>query len=674
MRARWVSVGVLWTALSLTAGVGCSGDFGDDVPVDTGEDETGLGSTGLPDAATSGDPGPLDSTGEDGTGGQESDECDADCGEGGYCDFDDDGSPVCVCDEGYAAYGLRCLVCSPSSGDLEIDIPRVEVSASFLLNGQPFPASPYEHATILLRDPSTGDEVELGDTADGGTSQPVVALPGTYEVHYAGRSGGDQVPTNRSAKIFTVTIPDQDAYDFEIDVPAVALSGAFTMNGAEPPEGQFENGTVVLRNLVTGDEVELGDTRDRTYDAIVIPGLYQVHYGRRLADAEAPINQDARLGEVEITDVGDDVLDVDIPVAMLSGEFTLDGDTPPNGNFENGRILLRDLVTGDEIVLGQTRDGSYAAPVVPGEYEVVYQRVFGGAQVPVNAGAVLRSTTLDAGDQALDIDIATAVITGDITIAGAPSPSDPTNDGVLFLRNDQTGDRAVLGNTAAGTYSSRVVLGEYDVYYRQETSSGGVPVNTHARLESIAVRGGATFDIDVPMVTVSATVTVDGQIPPESAYDDGLLYLRDAQTGDSVLLGNTRLATLQRPVIPGTYDLHYVVEAAGPTMPVNARSRLDTVDVGPGTDIDIDIPVVDLHGVITLDGAPPPMGNFDRAALLMHDVSTDDVIYLGAIDNGEVRQSLTAGTYVLAYQKLITNGVVPANQDSGLACIELTAP
>lgn len=676
MQAYGVGVGIWLSTLSLMTLAGCSGDLLDaSVDGSSGGDPT-IGTIG--DAEPEGTSGGLDDSG-DGTGAEDTSmpqdvTCEIDCGEGGSCELDDDGAPQCVCIEGYAAYGLRCLPCSASDGEFEVDIPRVAVSAEFLLGGEPFVSSAYEHAAIVLVDPVTDDRIELGNTADGGTATPVAVLPGTYEIHYARLAGGQQVPANAGAKIDTVSVPDAESFTLVVDVPAVDLEGVVTMNGATPPTGQYENGALVLLDPATGDEVDLGDTRDGEYRAMVVPGLYHVHYRRRLADNQAPLNADARLSTVEILATDDDSqrLDIDVPVTTLAGVLTLDGATPPDGTYENGRILLRDRLTGDRIVLGQTRDGAYDAPLVPGDYEVIYERVLGGQQVPVNRAAVLQQTTLEAGEQSLDIDVATAVVSGGITVAGAPAPADPGDDGVIVLRNPDTGDEAILGNTAEGTYTRRVVQGDYEVYYRQQTSSGGVPANTNASLGSITISGGATFDVDVPMVTVNASVTVRGQPPPDSAYDDGLLYLRDPKTGDSVLLGNTRQTTLERPVVPGTYELHYVVEAAGPTMPVNARSRLDTLEIGPTTELTVDIPVVDLRGEVTVAGEAPPQALYDRATLSLYDVATADPIYLGSIDSGLVRRSLTAGTYVIAYRALSSNGLVPANLDAGLGCIELT--
>lgn len=684
MRVSSIDLGLLTATLGLALASGCSlgdaatGPIGEDTEGGTSgepgsDEEAGLGSgvdeTGTDGAGTSGVP-PSDTSGSDGDETGTSETCDVYCGEGGSCELDEHGTPYCACIDGYAAYGLRCLPCAPSDGVYDVDVSLVVVSAEFLLDGGAFPVSAYQRAEILLRDPASGDEIVLGDTRNGGGE--VSVLPGTYEVHYAWK-GGDQLPVNRGAKVSTVEIPDAPTYELTVDVPVTQLSGSIKFNGAAPPNSPYDNGTILLVDPATGDEAPLGETLTGEYQASVIPGTYRVHYRRKVTNGQAPANEDAYFAERTVLDAeSEQTFDVEVPVANLSGSFTLDDQTPPASPYENARIVLRSTYNGDEVVLGTTANGDYQAPVIAGTYQVIYERLTGGEQIPVNRAALLEERTIGGGPQTLDVNVATAVVSGGITVGGQTPPANPGDDGVVLLRNPQTGDEVLLGNTATGAYTQIVVQGTYDLYYRQETSSGGVPVNTNARLQAdVQVEGGASLDVDVPVVTVSASVTVDGAPPPASVYDDGVLYLLNLETGDSVLLGNTRLAALERPVVPGTYELHYVVEAAGPTMPINAQSRLDTIEVGPSTALAVDIPVAVLQGATTLDTQPPPQSIYNRAALLLHDVGTEDVVYLGQFEAGSFARTLTAGTYVVVYQALATTGLLPANTNAGVACIEL---
>ncbi|MCA9652198.1 MAG: hypothetical protein H6712_05945 [Myxococcales bacterium] len=657
---------------SIAGAAACSGDLG------AGElgDTEGTGPGSIDEDGTGWDGADTTGTGEEPNDESAGDEgepaCPVDCGEGGLCELDEDDNPYCACSPGYAPYGLRCLECTTSQGQLDVDVSVVMLDATFRLGGEPFPASIYENGELTLRDPRSGDEVQLGQTRYGGTQEPVAILPGAYEVYFSRLTGGEVVPANHDARVGTVHVPDAGSHSLTIDVPAVELSGSFTFNGTPPPDNIYENGRIVLRDPRTGDEIDLGQTRHATFERVVVPGTYELRYRRIVAQSLAPLNPDALVGTVELLESSS--LDVDIPVTTVSGAFLLDGAAPPASIYENGELRLRDPRTGTDLVLGQTRDGAYTVPVVAGQYEVVYRRLVGGDQVPVNTAAVV--DVLDASGDAAehDIDVQTAIVSGTITVGGGAPPTDPSNDGLLLLRNAETGDEARLGNTHDGAYSRRVVRGAYDVHYRQETSSGGVPVNTNAWLQAVEVQGGSSLDIDVPMVTVSAAITLNGQPPPDSAYDDGLLYLRNEQSGDSVLLGNTRLASLQRPVVPGTYELFYVVEAAGPTVPINAEAHLGTVDVASSPDLMVDIPVTTMVADLTVDGAAPPASVYDQADLFLQDVGTQDLIHLGRLGLGVLSRTLTAGTYVLVYRGLTSTGQVPVNVDAGLACIELTTP
>lgn len=676
-----ISIAVLAIGMS-----GCSGEFAS-AGADDGAETNGPAaeSTDGADASdedaggTTGGGAGLDESGDsppdpDDSGGSE-DVCDIDCGGGGSCEIDEFGAAYCSCTEGYVAIGLQCLLCEDTQGAITVDIPMVGLTTSLTLNGGSFPASPYENAKIWLRDTESGDAVELGATRDGDIVEAIPVIPGNYEVYYEHIAGDTVVPANTSARLDTVRIPQGSDFDLELDITAIELSGNITFNGQAAPESQYENGTILLRHRGSGDEIELADTRERQYSALVLPGTYDIHYRARLASTTAPINKNALLGEMTVGDLGDDsplVHNIDVDVTVVSGSFSIDDNVPSTSPYENGLVLLRDQTTGDETLLGETRHGEYSVPVVSGSYDVIYRRLLGGDLVPVNRGAVIGEVGLEDPTQGFNINMETAVVTGAITLNGAMPPTVPTNDGLLVLRGLEGDDEAVLGHTNEGAYSRRVLRGSYDVYYRVEASTGIAPVNSNARLENITVNGGANFDINIPTVAANASVTLNGILPPQSAYDDGLLYLRNRADDDSVLLGATRMGTLAQPVIPGSYDIVYAVEAAGPTVPVNAESTVDAVDLGATPTFEIDIPVAVLGGPVTVASEAPPMGPYNGTDLWLRDLETEDAIYVGILDSGQFAQPLTAGTYLLSYHNRLSTGAVPVNEGAVLGCYRLT--
>jgi hypothetical protein len=87
-----------------------------------------------------------------------------------------------------------------SSQALAIDVPAVTLTSSYSLNGEPFPVSVYERAFLSLRNPDSGDTVELGVSGD--QSHSTMVIPGVYEVIYA-HTQGTEIPQNKYATVMS---------------------------------------------------------------------------------------------------------------------------------------------------------------------------------------------------------------------------------------------------------------------------------------------------------------------------------------------------------------------------------------------------------------------------------------------------------------------------------------
>jgi len=177
-----------------------------------------------------------------------------------------------------------------------------------------------------------------------------------------------------------------DVDHFDVDIPAVSVSGHITVNGAEPGA---TTGFVYLRNTTTGDGVPLGSTGYDSYaPRLIVPGTYDVFYRSNGADEDddVPLNEAALVkSAVSITATG--VLDVDIPAVSVSGHITVNGAEP---GATTGFVYLRNATTGDGVPVGSTGYDSYAPRlIVPGTYDVFYRS--NGADedddVPLNEAA-----------------------------------------------------------------------------------------------------------------------------------------------------------------------------------------------------------------------------------------------------------------------------------------------
>jgi hypothetical protein len=261
------------------------------------------------------------------------------------------------------------------------DVPRVEYSGSFTLNGAAAPSSQYDDGTIRLRNQEGGGEVYLGNTHDGSFS--VGVIPGQYDVVYAVDSAGGQMPMNLDSTLSTVSI-SADASTV-VDVQAVTLSGGFTVDGALPPESEYEDGRLYLRSSVGNDAVLLGYTHDGSYATVVTPGDYEVFFTHEFGSGVVPDNSNGMLMPLSVQ--APLSFDVDVPVVALAGSFELDGEVTPNVYSDAGQLFLRRRSDGDSISLGSTQAGSYQVAVTPGTYEVFYARSENVAMMPRNENA-----------------------------------------------------------------------------------------------------------------------------------------------------------------------------------------------------------------------------------------------------------------------------------------------
>lgn len=679
--------GVVLLSLVVLVSAGCDREFADGTAdTDTDADGTATaattsptsgGTTGLTTDSTFGSSGfTTDGTGSDGTG-YETDQGPAAtaceeflCGPSAQCEEGDDG-PFCTCSAGYVPNGLDCLPCvAVEPGMIPAEVPTTRATFEFTLDGQPSSTSGLEFARITLHNQSSGDIVRVGQTNDSPPTS-LLMVPGTYDVRYEFREGA-LLPRNSDAIIGQVHVPAGEA-TIPINVQSATVRGQITLGGGQADTPGLNFGRLFLVDPKTDDRISLGTTQDDIYELRVTPGRYEVHYEFRESQGEAPVNGDALVFPL-VLEPGSNEWDIDIPVAELSGDILVDGDPNPSG-LDTGDLELRDPITGDRFALGRTQDLSYAKTLLPGSYELIYTARELGPRNPVNQGTVAGMLEVQPGAARQNIDLRTAVISGEFTVQGEAPPENDSDDGIVVLR-DAGGGRVFLGNTQTGSYSRRVLVGEYDIIYAQETASLTMPVNTQARIGSIAVPRQKAFDIEIPVVELVGNMTIDGEAAPDSPYDDGRLFLRNPVTGDSVLLGNTREGTYAARVIPGTYNVVYSNEFSDTVLPVNQGAILfEDLAVDRGATIDIDVSVATLMGSVGIQGAQVSP-NEGTGQLFLRDVATDDVVFLGDTNAMEFTKPLASGTYIMEYRGIPANGgslgtTLPANGNAAFACYEI---
>jgi hypothetical protein len=577
------------------------------------------------------------------------------------------GESYCECPEGTQWGPEDCGECPVINAaevtNHEIDIEVVTFEGQFLVGGAAPPDSEYDDANLWLENPTTGDRVLLGNTHD--QEFLVRVTPGIYDVIYAAENFGAVgavMPRNSHVQVDRVALftPTVDA---QINIPVGRVSGAITLNGAAPPDAEYDDASILFRHRATGDEVLVGNTHFGQYDVNLVYGEYDVVYRVETPGPVTPRNDGAVLGEVVVSS---DVVGhaVQITSVALQGQFTINDAPPPPSEYDDANIVLESATAGT-IALGNTHEGSYDVQAIAGTYVLIYAHETGSA-VPQNQRARLDDIEVGVGTPT-QVDIPMVELSGVMTINGIAPPDSQFDDGVLRLEAVNSEDRVALGNTHDGSYQVRLIPGAYDVYYSQETSGGTVPDNKHARVSEIVVDQTGVLDFNVDAVPISGLITFAGGQPPASAYEDGRIYLRNTTTDDAVLLGNTHDGGYSAIVVPGEYAVFYVQEAGG-NVPGNQNALLANVSVGGQMmSHDLDLPVVSLEGTFMVAGAAPPNMPSDGGQVYLRTQAGDSLL-LGDTFAAGFTAKLVAGTYGVYYRSEASMSM-PQNENGRLACM-----
>lgn len=685
-------------ALALAA---CSADGTDlsaPAPTDTGETsfDDNSGETEAPQTTggssgtdTDVDPSSTTSSGPDGTSDTEegSEYCPCstvDCGAGTCKDPEEteDGMVQCVCDDGAEQIGLRCFVCDQAGSavhDVNLDVQLAQFGVR-LDGGAPSPQAD-ENARLYLRDIGSGDRVFLGDTRDAEVAARI--LSSVYEIVYEYEISSSQaLPLNRHAVLGRVAFSTLngkaplDESQPPIEITTVRTQRQVLFNGQPPVPKGVDAGNLFLRDEVSGDEVPLGTTATPTLDVTILKGEYSVWYEALDTAEEAPVNTRARV--LKSVTPNNEALAIDLAVASLGINLKVDGSDPPTKGTDYGVISLRDTDTDERFVVGDTREGVISAKVLAGTYDVYYDMVQSQGGVPVNRGAQLAAGVVISTGAAepLSFNLITVNAAGSFTLNDVPPPPSPNDDGVVTLEHPTLGV-ATLGNTHALAFSARVLPGTYAKHYHQETAGALVPVNTNARFGKDVVVDGTPFIVNIPTVEVSGTISVDGGAAGD--FEDGRIYLRNQETGDSAYIGSVAAGAFTKRIIPGTYDLHYALEAGGEVVPQSAGEPFikGLVIDGDLGGVAVDVPVVHVTGDIKINMDTPPSDPFDSGSLFLVGAGGSGLvagpIYLGSTKEGSYSRRVTPGTYHLIYRVDQSETLAPANESAVLDCITVEA-
>jgi hypothetical protein len=351
--------------------------------------------------------------------------------------------------------------------------------------------------------------------------------------------------------------------------------------------------------------------------------------------------------------------DIDIPSATLTGALTING--APASADPNTRLLLRNGAS--DLVAIPFTGASYSVRVAPGSYDVFFSATGPTAIAPANRFGHLRGNVVigPGSTTVLDVDVPETIVSGVITVEGAPLPADDTIG--LSLRN-AAGDTVPLATASNGSYMARVIPGTFDLYYTSSAigADSPTPLNQLARIATdvvITAAPATTLNVDIPAATVTGGIAIGGV--PAGPTNRGKIHLRNA-AGDVVRIAFANTATYSARVVPGTYDLIFTgTEDAYSVANQNTRLRTDVVvSAGGPTTLEVQVPSARVEGMLHIDGEAPLAT--DMAHLMLRDGAGDYAPIPWNMD-GRYTVNVVPGTYDLFYAKDNTvQSLTPANQ------------
>lgn len=597
--------------------------------------------------------------------------CDArDCGPEGSCQLRS-GQAVCVCPEGQLATATGpCVPCTVHSIDepFELDFATVELRGQVTVDGLSLLEDTVNTGTIHLVGTQDGDDSLVGSLQGG--AYAAALLPGRYHVEFAAGTSAGLAPENQRVRLIDDLDLDADT-ELDLDLRTGAVSGVFTVDGRPRLADAERTGHLSLRDPATGGELDLGDTRDGSYAHRAVRGTYDLVYRGEQGAEDLPANSKAVLRRgVEVGATTD--LDVDVPAARIEGALALTRIPPPDpltgipdGPPPSVRVYLRSTGELGEVALGSTAQGNYAVSLIPGEYEVWVRSERFGAGAPQNSDGPLWSagTVRIESDQRLDVAIATARITGDLTINGAPV-FDLSDAGSLSLRDVHGGAVVQLGSTSQGLYAAEVLPGRYDVLYSAQQPGALAPLGTDVIvLEDVEITGDMRLDIDVPSVRVTGDFDLGGGAdgPGPGPGDQSRAALRDPTTGYDAVLGELDDGIYSVNVVPGFYDLVFRGNGASSIAINRAAVLRSALRFKDNRALDVRVRPATLEYRFTLDGAPvTSLAGFN---VYLRNDATGDQASLGFTLDTPKTAPLLPGTYFVDLE--VSNPTSPVINRSG---------
>ncbi len=277
-------------------------------------------------------------------------------------------------------------------------------------------------------------------------------------------------------------------------------------------------------------------------------------------------------------------------------------------------------------------------------------------------------------DTQLERDVQVIFVSGQVTVNGQTMADDGVQDGqdrgYLVFTDESTGSavQTGVGESGAATYSTPLFAGTYSVSFVADTRNDQdvlPPGQTKLLAEGVALTASGALNYDLPVITVSGAVTVNGsQMADDGVLDGqdrGYVVFTDKETGSSVLapLGEQGAATYSTPLFAGTFDIDINCDTINDqdVLPPGQVARLsEGMGLNQSGALNFDLSVIEVTGAVTVNGNQMAddgvLDGQDRGSVLFVYEQTGSTVWapVGESGPGIYRTRLIAGRYKIDFQ------------------------
>lgn len=445
------------------------------------------------------------------------------------------------------------------------------------------------------------------------------------------------------------------------DVPSVQVQPQFLLNGGPFPGPGGGSAAITLwasepSDLFDGPQLLLGHTDEPPQSIRVVPGVYDVYYSW-LSGSAIPRNHQTRVRKA-VSIQSDGILRIDVPMIRVEGVKRHNGVAFADDGSA-AELSLRCVGRRGDVSLGGTLPSSFVARIIPGLYTFGYDWT-SGATIPRNRHATVQPLLLLTAMTNLILNVPSVAQGLSFLHNGAAFPSSVYEHGDVVLTRPER-EEVLAGSSHEPPATIRLIPGTYDAHWRYVQGSS-VPRNEDAPFRHGLVVSGGPLVIDVPSVEVSGDIRLNGQVPPESAYENARLSLSVPNSPDRVYLGESQHGSFSQRVVPGRYDLVYEHLAGSSMLPSNPRAILARgFWVLADAARTIDIPAGTYEGAFLLNGEAFPESQYESGSVYLLPLTGEEPVILGYTTAATFTRRIIPGWYRSAYARVAGGTIVPAN-------------